>query len=242
MIAVTRDSAWASRLGDFTARGGWRFAVVDRLPESGGSAAEHALVVLDRALAGATPGRTVAGLRAMFPSARVVLACSDAELGADAVAAGLASGVDEVVVKSWPDARLFRKLSVLRDAALADAVRVSADGSLKAELRSHRAFSRVRARWAELPLPAAEFALLWRLLAAPVEAVSREGLLAALSAVSGREVEYETVSRRMLSLRRALSPWRGTVESVRGGFYRLVPPKPKAVSRGGGRRRTKSRS
>jgi len=222
MIAVTRDAAWAERLDDFSARGGWPFAAVDSLPSSEGSASDRTVVVLDRALAGASLPRTVAGLRAMFPSARIILACSEAELGAEGVAAGLVSGADEVVVKSWADARLFARFSSLRDAALASAVRVSVDGTLKAELRSRRVFMRSRARWAELPLPAAEFALLWRLLGAGGEPVPRESLLDALSAVSGREVEYETVSRRALSLRRALAPWKGKVESVRGGFYRLT--------------------
>jgi DNA-binding response OmpR family regulator len=222
MIAVTRDAAWAARLDDFSARGGWSFTAVDSLVSSGGSASNRTVVVLDRALAGASLARSVARLRAMLPSARIVLACSEAELGVDGVAAGLGSGVDEVVVKSWADARLFARFSSLRDAALAAAVRVSVDGTLKAQLRSRRVFIRARAGWAELPLPAAEFALLWSLLGARGEPVPREHLLDALSAVSGREVEYETVSRRALSLRRALSPWKGTVESVRGGFYRLT--------------------
>lgn len=222
MIAVTRDAAWAARLDGLAARGGWPLTAVDALPSSAGSAPDQTVVVLDRALAGAAPARIVAGLRAMFPSARIALACSDAELGADAVAAGLGSGADEVVVKSWADARLLARLSSLRDAALASAVRVSVDGALKAELRSRRAFVRARARWTELPLPAAEFALLWSLLGSEGEAVPRERLLDALRAVSGREIESETVSRRALSLRRALAPWKGTVESVRGGFYRLA--------------------
>ncbi|MBI5202623.1 MAG: response regulator transcription factor [Elusimicrobia bacterium] len=222
MIAVTRDAAWATRLDGLSARAGWPLAAVDALPSSDGSASDRTVVVLDRALAGASPARTVAGLRAMFPSARIALACSEAELGADGVAAGLGSGADEVVVKSWGNARLSAMFSALRDAALAAAVRVSVDGVLKAELRSHRAFVRARARWSELPLPAAEFALLWTLLGAEGEAVPRERLLDALRAVSGRDVEAETVSRRALSLRRALAPWKGTVETVRGGFYRLA--------------------
>ncbi|MDE2141841.1 MAG: hypothetical protein KGJ84_05460, partial [Elusimicrobia bacterium] len=63
---------------------------------------------------------------------------------------------------------------------------------------------------------------LWSLLGARGEPVSRERLLSELSAVSGREVEYETVSRRALSLRKSLGRWKGTLESVRGGFYRLT--------------------
>lgn len=222
MIAITRDPAWAARLDDIAGRGGWPFAAIDVLPSSRGSSADKTLVVLDRSLAGAAPGRTVAGLRALFPSAQILLACSDAELGVDGVAAGLDSGADEVVGKSWPDARLAARLGARRDAALASAVRLSDDGTLKAELRSRRVFLRTRARWSELPLPAAEFALLWSLLGARGEPVSRERLLSELSAVSGREVEYETVSRRALALRKALGRWKGTLESVRGGFYRLT--------------------
>ena len=222
MIGITRDAAWAMRLDEISARGGWSFAAVDVLPSSAGLAAEKSLVVLDRALAGASPARTIAGLRAMFPAAQIVLACSEAELGVDGVAAGVDSGADEVVVKSWTDARLAARFSNRRDAALASAVRLSVDGTLKAELRSRRVFLRARARWNELPVPAAEFALLWCLLGAREEAVPRLRLLEALSAVAGREVEYETVSRRALSLRRALAPWKWNLESVRGGFYRLT--------------------
>ncbi|MDE2142368.1 MAG: hypothetical protein KGJ84_08160, partial [Elusimicrobia bacterium] len=209
MIAITRDAAWATRLDDLSGKGGWSFAAIDTLPSSRGSSAEKTLVVLDRTLAGAAPGRTVAGLRALFPSAQILLACSDAELGVDGVAAGLDSGADEVVLKTWTDARLAARFAARRDAALAAAVRLSDDGTLKAELRSRRVFLLARSRWSELPVPAAEFTLLWSLLGARGEPVSRERLLSELSAVSGREVEYETVSRRALSLRKSLGRWKG---------------------------------
>ena len=226
MIAVTRDAAWAARLRGLAVRGGWPFAAFQVLPGAGAvSDSEHAIVVLDRADAGSAAARAVAVLRALFPSGRVALACTEAELGADVVAADLSAGVDEVVGKSWTDARLFTRLSALRDAALASAVRLSADGTLKAELRSRRVFRRVRARWTELPLPAAEFGVLWALLGAGGQPVSRAALLDALRGVSGRDVESETVSRRVLSLRRGLARWKGAVESVRGGFYRIVAPR-----------------
>jgi DNA-binding response OmpR family regulator len=60
------------------------------------------------------------------------------------------------------------------------------------------------------------------LLQSEGDAVSRERLLDVLRQSAGREVEAETVSRRALSLRRALAPWKGKIETVRGGFYRLV--------------------
>lgn len=221
MIAITRDAAWAARLDDLAAKGGWPFAASDALPSARSASSERALVVLDRMLAGASPARTVAGLKAMFTSARIVLACTEAELGADGVALGLQCGADDVVSKSWTDAKLGGRFSSLRDAALAEAVRVSDDGALKAELRSRRVFLRSRSRWSELAVPAAEFALLWRLLGAGGRTVEREELLEALRSVTGRDVESETVSRRVLSLRRALAPWKGAVEPVRGGSYRL---------------------
>ncbi|MBI3566327.1 MAG: winged helix-turn-helix domain-containing protein [Elusimicrobia bacterium] len=222
MIAVTRDPAWAVRLDSIAARGGWPFAAVDALPAGRGRTVERAVVVLDRAAAGASLSRAVAALRALFPSARVILSCTDAELGAAGAGAGIASGADEVISKAWSDEKVAAKLGALRDAALASEVRVSVDGALKAELRSHRAYARVRGRWSELPMNAAEFSLLFSLLAAEGETVSRERLLAEMRRVAGREVESETVARRMLSLRRALAPWKGSVESVRGGFYRLA--------------------
>ncbi len=222
MIAVTRDVVWALRLGTAAARGGWTFSVVDALPSGrGGDGADRAVVVLDRACAGPALSRAVAGLRALFPSARVVLACTDAELGASGAGAGIASGADEVLVKTWSDETVAARLSSLRDAALAAEVRVSVDGGLKAERRSHRAYVRRRGRWSELPLASAEFALLFALLAAEGAALSRERLLAELRRVDGREVELATVARQVLSLRRALAPWKGKIETVRGGFYRL---------------------
>ena len=195
---------------------------MDAVPSSAGSVMERTMIVLDRALAGAALSRTVAGLRALFPNAHVLLACSEADTGADAITAGLQSGADEVILKSWTDARLTSLFSTLHDAALASAVRLSADGMLKAEMRSRRVFLKSGARWAELAVPPAEFAILWCLLEAGEAAVPRARLLEALSSVSGREVEYETVSRRALSLRRALTRWKGTLESVRGGYYRLT--------------------
>lgn len=225
MIVVTRDARWAERLDALAARGGWPFAPTDCLPARlDADMREHALVVLDACEAGGTPARAVGAFRRLLPLARVVLACREPELGAAGAALLLGSGADELVKKEWPEARLLSVLGALRDAALAAAVRVSADGGLRAELRSRRAYVRAAGKWRDLALPAAEFTLLWRLLAREGEAVSREDLLAGLGEASGRPVEAETVSRRVLSLRRALKAWRkGTVETVRGGAYRLVP-------------------
>ena len=223
MIAVSRDAAWIARLRAAAARGGWEFAAVEAgsvLADPGASA--RALLVVDRASVRGALDRAVAGLRARFPAARIALCFSEAELGAEGVAAGLASGADEVIAKSWPDERLFARLSSLRDAVLASAVRVSGDGRLKAEKRSRRVLHLRRGRWTALDVAAAEFALLWELLAVEGEAVSRERLLAALREAAGRDVEAETVSRRALSLRRALASWKGRIETVRGGHYRLI--------------------
>ena len=102
-------------------------------------------------------------------------------------------------------------------------MRVSFDGSLKAEQRSQRAYVLSRKRWKDLGLHPAEFSLLWRLLEREGQAVSREELLEALKSSLGRDFEAETVARRALSLRKALRTWKGgRVESVRGGFYQLV--------------------
>jgi DNA-binding response OmpR family regulator len=223
MIAVSRDEDWLGRLRAAAARGGWEFDSfgAEAVPR-GRVAPGRALLLVDRAAVRGILSRAVAGLRERFPAARVALCFSEDELGADGVAAGLASGADEVIAKSWTDERLYARLSALRDAVLARAVRVSADGALKAEERSRRAYRLRRGRWEELAVASAEFALLWELLAAEGEPVPRERLLAALREAAGREVEAETVSRRALSLRRALAPWKGKVQSVRGGSYRLV--------------------
>lgn len=223
MIAISNDTAWLSRLEAAAARGGWDFVAVgaEAVPRDQ-CAKARALLVLDRAVVRGALARAVAGLRARFPTSRIALACSEAELGADGVAAGLASGADEVVAKTWPDERLFARLTALRGAAELSQARVSVDGLLKADSVSRRVYFLSRRSWKELPVPAPEFAFLWTLLNAEGEDVSRERLLGALREAVGRDVEAETVSRRALSLRRALAPWKGKIETVRGGSYRLV--------------------
>ena len=221
MIAISHDAEWIKRLRAAAARGGWDFAAAEAVPADSGAPPRSVLVV-DRAAVRGALGRAISDLRARFPSARIALCFSEDELGADGVAASLESGADEVITKSWTDDRLFARLSGLRDAVLAAEVRISADSELKAEKRSRRVFHFHRGRWRPLAVAAAEFALLWELLSAEGEMVSRERLLDALREGAGREVEAETVSRRALSLRRALSPWKGRIETVRGGFYRLV--------------------
>jgi len=222
MLVLSRDASWIEQLERLAARGGWTVEALAELPAHGPRPVERALVLIDRALAGAVPARAVAALRESYPSAAVVLACVDEELSPAAVAAALTSGADETVVKTWPDARLAERLSAVRDAALSAGLRVSADGTLKVDRRSRRAFVLARGRWAVLPLTAQDLELLWRLLAREEEIVSRAELLQALKEAFGREVEAETVSRRILALRRALTPWSGTLEAVRGGRYRLA--------------------
>jgi DNA-binding response OmpR family regulator len=222
MILFSRDAEWAERLRVCASKGGWSYERQEHLPASTrGAPAEHELVVVDREFAGATPARAISVLRSLFPAAAVVLACADRELGAGVVSAAVSSGADETLGKAWSDAKIFARLTSLRDAAYAAAVRVSADGNLKIERRSHRVFLRTRGKWSEAALGAAEFALLWKLIEREGEIVSRERLLDALRSTLGRAVEAETVSRRILSLRAALTNWPGKVESVRGGFYRL---------------------
>jgi DNA-binding response OmpR family regulator len=223
MLVLSRDADWIERLERLAARGGWTVAARAELSARGERTAGQALVLLDRALAGPVPARAVAVLRESYPEASVVLVCVDEELSPAAVAAALSSGADETVVKTWPDSRLADRLASLRDAALAAGLRLSADGALKVDRRSRRAYARARGRWETLPLTAPDLELLWRLLIREGEDVTRAELLQALKDAFGREVEAETVSRRILALRRALKPWRGGVlESVRGGRYRLA--------------------
>jgi len=220
MIAISDDAKWLARLSAASDRGGWRFVAAG----AGAGRADHerALVVLDRAAARGALARAVAALRARFPAGRIALACSDAELGADGIAAGLASGADEVINKSWPDERLFARLAALRAAAEEEQALLSSDGLLKADHRSRRVHVLQRRSWKELPVAAPDFAFLWTLLRVEGQPVTRERLLDAVRETVGRDVEAETVSRRALSLRRALAPWKGKIETVRGGAYRLV--------------------
>ena len=224
MIVVTRDPAWWRLLESLCVRGGWDFESCRDLSALGKASRERGLVIVDGALFAGGHARGVVGLRARFASASFVLALSASEMSPGSMTEALVSGVDEVVGKGWAEAKIFALLSVLRDRALAAEVRASSDGRLKAEKRSRRAFVLARGRWKDLGLPPAEFALLWRLLKCETRAVSREELLAALRAALNRDFEAETVARRALSLRKALSCWGGRLESVRGGFYRLVGP------------------
>ena len=99
---------------------------------------------------------------------------------------------------------------------------MSSDGALKAEFRAHRALVKTRGKWKDLALDAADFALLWRLLEREGEPVSREELGEALAEAAGQEREPGTVTRRLTALQKALSSWKGRIETVRGGFYRLT--------------------
>jgi DNA-binding response OmpR family regulator len=206
MLVLSRDAAWIERLVGLTRRGGWTVEARVDLPTRREAPAERALIVLDRALAGASPARAVSVLRAEYEMAAVVLACAEDELGPASMAAALSSGADDMVSKSWTDGRLLERLSVLRDGALASEV---------------RAFVRARGRWTALELSAQDLELLWRLLGGEGQEIERAELVHALRSAFGREVEVETVSRRILALRRALKPWPGSLESVRGGRYRL---------------------
>ncbi len=184
--------------------------------------------MLDRALAGASAGKAVAALRALYPAATVVLACDEGDL--NAVASAVDCGADDVLGKTWPAERLAARLATLRDQALLSQVRVSADGGLRAERRSHRVLVRARGKWKEIAVDAPGFAALWRLLEREGEPVTREELGVAIAAASGREREPGTVARRVASLRAALRAWSGAVESARGGVYRLVSAKRRSQS------------
>lgn len=224
MLVLSRDAGWLSRLGCLALRGGWLFeARAAASPLERTLPSEHALVMLDRGLAGAAPAKAVSALRALYPGAAIVLVFDAREMNHDAVAAAVSCGVDEVLGKSWPDEKILPRLAALRDRSLAAQTRVSADGALKAERRAHRALVKSRGRWKELSLDAGGFALLWRLLEREGEPVSREELSAALASAAGREREVGTVARRLAALKKALAPWTGAIESARGGLYRLAP-------------------
>lgn len=223
MLVLSRDGPWVTRLELMAARGGWPFEARAALPAAGRTPPpERALAVLDRALAGAVPGKAVSLLRALYPGVAIVLSFGSSELDCDGVSAAVSCGADEVVAKAWPDARLSAKLSALRDRILYSQIRISADGGLKAERRAHRVHVKSRGRWKELALDAGSFALLWRLLEREGEAVSRVALGDALASATGRERETATVSRRLAALRKALEPWAGDIETDRGGLYRLA--------------------
>lgn len=223
MIVVTRDMDWERLMQALSLRGGWAFESCRDLSSLGQASRDRVLVIVDGTLFGGAPARGVAGLRERYASAAVVLALAEKEMSPESMTEALASGVDEVLGKEWPEAKIFARLSAVCDRALASEVRASADGGLKAEKRSHRAYVLARGRWKDLGLRPAEFALLWRLLAREGQAVSRAELLGALKSALNRDFEAETVARRALTLRKALRSWKGgKIESVRGGFYRLV--------------------
>ena len=222
MIVLSRDGDWLLRLEQLAARNGWPFEARAALPSVVGyRPPEHTLAVLDRALSGAVIGKAVDLLRALYPSAAIVLAFDEGDMSHEAVAAAVTCGADEVLGKSWPEAKLASRLAALRDRALAAQALVSTDGALKAQRRAHRAFIKTRGKWKEVKLDAGGFALLWILMRHEGESVSRDELSAALTEAAGREHEAGTVSRRLAALRKALAPWKGEIEAARGGFYRM---------------------
>lgn len=176
--------------------------------------------MLDRALVGSAIGPAVKSLRALYPPASIALAFDAGDM--ESAAASVTCGADDILGKSWPDEKIASRLALLRDRALADSVRYSPDGALKAGERSRRAFVKSRGKWKELALDAAGFALLWRLLQREGEPVSREELGTALAETAGREREPGTVARRLAALKKALKPWKGGIATERGGFYRLT--------------------
>lgn len=219
---MSRDASWLSRLERLALRGGWPFESQASLPAGKTVSEKQNLIVLDRAVAGSALGRAIESLRRLYPPASIALAFDEGDM--ESAAAAVTCGADDILGKVWPDAKLASRLAALCDRALADAVRVSADGALKAEQRSHRAFVKTRGKWKELALDAAGFALLWVLLQREGEPVSREELGEALAAAAGREREPGTTSRRVAALKKALGPWKGDIASERGGFYRLISP------------------
>lgn len=223
MLVLSRDGGWRARLEKLAGRDGWPFEAREALPRPGMTPPpERALVILDRALAGAAPKDAVAALRAIYAGTAVVLAFNAGELDHDGANAAVTCGADEILAKSWSDEKIIPALASLRDRALSAQLRLSADGGLKAERRAHRVLVKSGGRWKDLSLDAGGFALLWRLLDREGEAVSREDLAAALACAAGRELEMGTVVRRLASLKKALRPWKGTLESARGGLYRLA--------------------
>lgn len=223
MLVLSRDGAWLTRLERLALLGGWPFESRAAMPAPGLTPPpERALAVLDRALAGAVPKKSVLALRALYPGVTVVLAFDVSEMDHDGIAVAVSCGADEVLGKSWPDEKISPKLAALRDRSLAAQFRLSADGALKAERRAHRVHIKTRGRWKELRLDAGGFALLWRLLQREGEPVPRAELGATLAAAVGRELEAATVVRRLAALKKALAPWSGDIKSTRGGLYRLV--------------------
>lgn len=226
---LSRDGDWLARLEALAGRGGWPFEARAALPSPGRTPPpERALAVLDRALAGAFPGKAVSVLRALYPGVAIILSLDASELDHDSVTAAVSCGADEVIGKAWTDDRLSSRLGILRDRSLFSQTRVSADGALKAERRAHRALIKTRGRWTEVPLDAGGFALLWRLLEREGERVSRAELGESLASATGRERESGTVARRLAALKKALAPWSGGIENARGGLYRLASSRRRA--------------
>lgn len=223
MLVLSRDGAWLARLESLAGRGGWPFESRAALPAPGRTPPpERALIVLDRAIAGAVPRTAVAVLRELYPIAAIVLVINESEMGHDGVMLAVSCGADDVLGKHWPDSKLSPRLAGLRDRSLASDERLSADGALKAERRAHRALLKSRGRWKDLALDAGGFALLWCLLEREGHSVSRAELGAALAAAAGRELDGGTVTRRLAALKKALAAWPGSIETARGGHYRLV--------------------
>jgi DNA-binding response OmpR family regulator len=223
MIVITRDKPWAKRLSELAGLGGWPLSVIPVVPkDTRGLSREAALIVLDRSAAGASIAKTVSALRLLYPNTRMALAFSESELGIDGVAAGVVSGADDVLIKTWSNEKLLMRFSSLHDSALSAGIRLSEDGNLKIDKRSRRVYVRDRGRWKERAILAVEFSLLYALLSCEGQMLSREHLVTTLGLTERKDLQVETVARRIRSLRTALAEWSGEIKTLRGGFYRLT--------------------
>lgn len=109
MIAVTRDLAWDRRLQALSFRGGWTFESCRDLASMGKASRERALIIVDGALFAGSHVRGVAGLRALYAPAAVVLALTEEEMSPESMKAALASGADEVLGKEWAEKKIFAR-------------------------------------------------------------------------------------------------------------------------------------
>ena len=222
------QAPWAGRLRRLAASLGWEvredwdWRGFAQAPA--GSAPR--LLLVDLALAaGSRSGAVLQRLRRRASSSAIVLVVSEG-LAPAAVSSGLDSGADDMVSAGLSDRALAARLRACAERASRDEVRASrtaSSGGIKADQESRRAFLKGRgAAWRRIEgLGAGEFELLWLFLQHPGRVLERPALLAALRRVGARDVNPETIDKRVEALRRRLGRSGARIRTVRGRGYLL---------------------
>jgi DNA-binding response OmpR family regulator len=218
VLAVSGDRAWASRLEAAAAAAHLSFVCLRSGRELERCVAAVGVTVVD------WDQDCVAAVHRRFPGCPLVVAVS--ELSASRLAAVLAAGVDGVLAKDLPAARLCARLKTFARRGAASArgrALVSPRGDLRLEPGRSRLDVRRRGTWRPGPqLSPTQGALLKLFLEHPGRILDRVFLLESVWGRRSGSVNPETLDKHVAALRRALSAAGRAIATVHGHGYRLI--------------------